>query len=466
MVCTYKALFNGKSKFGVRGGTHPVDTAGIVLDDAHAAFSLVRDSFTLNINSGSDRDRYENLAGLFRESFKELDRLGTFDDILSGSEYATLEVPYWAWLDKVDAVRAQLKTDSEKHKFEWPLLRDNLYCCHALISKHCVSITPVLPLVNMIPTFQEASRRIYMSATIADDSELIRTFDTDPNAVKNVLKSKSLAGVSERMILIPDLMPFDFDVRDSIVKLLKMTAARKIGAIVLVSSDELAKKWSDAGDVVIGSENVDGYVMRLQRGDFFGPVTFSNRYDGIDLPGNSCRLLVMSGMPAGTSAYELFKAGALHTSDTITRMISQRIEQGIGRGARGAGDHCVIILTGSDITSWISKHINFQFLTSPTRAQLQIGTEISKEIKNFDDLVSTIERSYVRDKEWVGYHAETLAELVTDEQRDSNDAFVASLERKALSLWNDSYNEKAVSTIERGILECVELDAYSAPSFH
>lgn len=27
---------------------------------------------------------------------------------------------------------------------------------------------------------------------------------------------------------------------------------------------------------------------------------------------------------------------------TITRMIAQRKEQGIGRGARGAGDHCVV----------------------------------------------------------------------------------------------------------------------------
>ena len=41
MIATYNALFHGKSKFGIRGG--------IILDDAHAAFSVIRDSFTLEV---------------------------------------------------------------------------------------------------------------------------------------------------------------------------------------------------------------------------------------------------------------------------------------------------------------------------------------------------------------------------------------------------------------------------------
>ena len=42
-----------------------------------------------------------------------------------------------------------------------------------------------------------------MSATIADDSEIIRTFDASKDFVTRPLLSSSLAGISERMILIP-----------------------------------------------------------------------------------------------------------------------------------------------------------------------------------------------------------------------------------------------------------------------
>ncbi len=49
-----------------------------------------------------------------------------------------------------------------------------------------------------------------MSATIPDDGEIIRSFDAVPEALKKPLGSKSLAGVSERMILVPELMEFKF----------------------------------------------------------------------------------------------------------------------------------------------------------------------------------------------------------------------------------------------------------------
>lgn len=45
MVASYKALFNGFSKFGVRGGRMPVRAGAVILDDAHVAFSVVRESF-------------------------------------------------------------------------------------------------------------------------------------------------------------------------------------------------------------------------------------------------------------------------------------------------------------------------------------------------------------------------------------------------------------------------------------
>ncbi|MEY0971672.1 DEAD/DEAH box helicase [Providencia huaxiensis] len=67
MVATYKALFNGQSKFGIRGGAKaPVKAGLIILDDAHVAFSVVRESFTLVVDADKNSTCYAGLTSLFR----------------------------------------------------------------------------------------------------------------------------------------------------------------------------------------------------------------------------------------------------------------------------------------------------------------------------------------------------------------------------------------------------------------
>jgi len=449
MIGTYKSLFNGRSKFGLRGSSNPQKVGAIVLDDAHAAFSVLRDTFSLEVKYEESGDGYSNLIDLFRKAFKEVDKLGTLEDVVEGSDNSILEVPYWAWHEQIDAVRELLKTESDKYGLVWPLIRDRLHLCHALISKNSFTITPILPLVNEFPTFYDAPRKIYMSATIADDSEIIRTFDANPESVKKPLFSRSLAGVSERMILIPGLMSFDFN-DDSIGRIVKWTAnTKKVGSIILVPSDKDANSWSEIAAVAKGSTQVEDLVAQLQEESFKGPAVFSNRYDGIDLPGDACRVLVMGGLPIGNSNYEMFRASALYGGTTLTRMLAQRIEQGMGRGARGAGDHCAILLVGKDISSWVSKDANFRNLTSATRAQLDMGIEISKEVKDLRDFATTIQKSIAREEDWTEYHAESLAELTAEEEIDNLYIELAKVERKALNLWNDGYHSNSITKIEK-----------------
>ncbi len=449
MIATYKALFNGKSKFGILGSKNIQKVSAIIFDDAHVAFSEVRDSFTLEIKS--DTDLYSKLTSLFMNSFKEIDKLGTYEDILAGKDSIILEVPYWEWNRKLDVVRLMIKENNFDNEISWPLIRDQLYLCHALVDRNKFTITPILPNVNLIPTFSEAPRRIFMSATITDDSDIVRTFDVDNNVINNILKSRSLAGISERMILIPDLTRVSIDIKSSFKSILDFTINQKYGAIILVSTDKNANDWSEIAKVAKGPIEVEEMVTKLQKLEDFGPFVFSNRYDGIDLPGNSCRLLVMNGLPKGTSIYEQFRGSVLFGGDSITRLIAQRIEQGIGRGSRGSGDYTVVILSGLDLSAWISKRGNFNFLTSATKAQLEIGSEISKEVNNTDDILDLMQQCFSRDKDWVEYQAESLAELV-DEEEQSNFSFQTAIaERKAINLWQNGYYDKAIDKINQFI---------------
>ena len=336
MVATYAALFNGRSRFGTSGGSRDiVNLRGLILDDAHTAFSDIRAQFTISIKSDERDTLYSELSHLFRSDFGELNRQGTFDDVVSGRDNTVLEVPYWSWLTKYKDIREKLSHFTEgSFSLQWALIRDYFHLCHALISRDDFSITPLYPMVEMFPSFSGCEHRVYMSATVADDSSIIRTFNASSDSVSKSITPTSLAGVGERMILIPGLMQIPTpDIRD-VVEILVEWISKSSGVIILAPSNRAAEyRWGGKATIAQGDE-VATSVEALVDGKNYGPYVFPNRYDGIDLPGNSCRLLIYDGIPRGSNSYDLYRATVFEGSSAINSTIAQRIEQGIGRLAR------------------------------------------------------------------------------------------------------------------------------------
>ena len=73
MVASYKALFNGLSKFKIRGAGNSQSVGAIILDDAHVAFSELRDAFTLTVSKEKNEETYRFLSSLFRSDFNDID---------------------------------------------------------------------------------------------------------------------------------------------------------------------------------------------------------------------------------------------------------------------------------------------------------------------------------------------------------------------------------------------------------
>lgn len=413
MIATYSALFHGMSKFGLEGDLEITSAEGIIFDDAHTSESTIRDQFTMKIKYDEHMELFEEIVGLFRGDFEEIERIGVFDDVIDGKDSKVLEVPYWAWAIKEGQIRNLLKISSDKFKFQWKLLRDKLKYCHCLISTKEINITPMYPLVNLFPTFSNSKKRIYMSATLANDSTIIRTFDADYNSVLKPIEVDSNISMGERMILAPALMNINMDMK-KLVKSLSEEISKKYGVIILTPSGRCAEQWKDIGTYASNSREVLKQVEEMTKQQIKGPFIWANRYDGIDLPADTCRLLVISGKPGVVSIYDRYMASILNGSQLINSIVAQRIEQGIGRATRGAGDYCVILFEGEDIITWISEYSNLNLLSPSTRAQLELGNYISKEIKDMNELVSTIKNCYDRNQEWTALHAEMLAEINND----------------------------------------------------
>lgn len=451
LVGAYETLFNGRSKFGVRGTGHEVVKVGaIILDDAHVALSSVREAFTLDIALKDYRAVYTELADRFRPAFKEVGRSGAFADIIGGRDFGIIEVPSWAWHRKLDEVQQYLSgVVDDIDPFIWPLLRDNLGMCHCLFSKARVSITPIFPPVDMLPTFDDAPRRIYMSATIADDSEIVRTFGAASEAIAKPIVSTSLAGVGERMILVPGLMKLDAAaIQPMVKKIATKLAEGKRGVAILSPSGAAAKEWTDIAEYPETTRAVSEKVVAMQAGEAFGPLVLANRYDGIDLAGNACRFLVMDNLPQGTTNYDMFRMNVVADA-AVNSLLAQRIEQGIGRGTRGGADYCVIMLVGSKLVGWIGRKKNLDSLTASTRVQLKTGQEVSEAVTTPKEVGETIMKCLKRDPDWVAYHASELAEAAHAAPVDEIALKVAAVERKAFRLQRLGQYEKALAAIEK-----------------
>ena len=135
-----------------------------------------------------------------------------------------------------------------------------------------------------------------MSATIADDSAIIRTFGANPKSVSKPIVPETLAGVGERMILAPSLTKIEQKDHAKLVRDLVTQVAKTYGVVFLVPSERSSNRWKTVATLKMGDE-VEVAVDQLVAGTSHGPFVFASRYDGIDLIGNACRLLILDGMP-------------------------------------------------------------------------------------------------------------------------------------------------------------------------
>lgn len=104
----------------------------------------------------------------------------------------------------------------------------------------------------------------------------------------------------------------------------------------------------------------------------------ANRYDGIDLPGIACRIVVLDGKPDLFSLQEKFLSERAQASAALSERLRTRIVQGAGRCTRGPNDYAVVLVLGSDITRYFSRAENKSALEPELQAEVQFGWENSK----------------------------------------------------------------------------------------
>ncbi|WP_210246835.1 DEAD/DEAH box helicase [Devosia ginsengisoli] len=345
LVANVHKLINGRSVFGV--GERKIPIGAIVIDDAHACLSVVSDQFSLRSSEGSPV--YDGLLEMFSGDLENQSPAGLLD-VRESDPNAVLAVPYWAWQAKGGDVLALLHANRAGKDLEWrwPLLSDCIPLCTCIFGAGRVEVAPRFIPIDRIPSFAGANRRIYMTATLADDTILVSHFQADGAEVSKPIRPKGGGDIGDRMILSPQEINPEYTVDE--VKGLVARIADDLNVVVIVPSKSRSEYWSDVSDQTLDKDSIHDGVAKL-RGDHVGLTVLINKYDGIDLPGEACELLVIDGLPEVHGLAERLEMLLMDgTKRQLVRQV-QRIEQGMGRGVRSSDDHCVVLLLGGNLRS-------------------------------------------------------------------------------------------------------------------
>ncbi len=377
LVANIDKLVNGKSVFGVGVTGTKIAIGTVVIDDAHACLDAVADQFSIDLTM--KHPAYTPLLDLFSEDLMAYSHVG-WVELSRGDPQSLMQVPFWAWQAKCDRVIEILDAhrDSEGLRFSWPLLKEVIGLCTCVFGGTGFQAKPRCLPIDQIPAFARAKRRIYMTATLADDGILISHLGADAAAVADPIRVKGPGEIGDRMIIAPqEVNPnaTDEEVRD-----LAVQVATSLNVVVLVPSFSRAAFWEGVANQTLARETIAAGVAELKK-KHVGLTVLVNRYDGVDLPDDACRLLIIDGLPETYGLVDRIDAAAMEgTQLQLLRQI-QRLEQGMGRGVRSGEDRCAVLLLGARLTQRVNMPEARTMFTAATLAQIEMGKVMTRQIK-------------------------------------------------------------------------------------
>jgi len=192
--------------------------------------------------------------------------------------------------------------------------------------------------------------------------------------------------------------------------------SKKHNIVVIVPSRQRSLFWNDATDLILDRDNINYGVNSLKNGHI-GLVVFINKYDGVDLPDNACRILVIDGLPNIRNEYDAFVQNVNPSSKRLLSEQIQKVEQGMGRGVRSNNDYCVAILMGKGLSDIIIRADGYKFFSIATQKQFELSRQLwdmlreNNHTPKINEIFSLADYSLNRNIDWIKASKDTLSTI-------------------------------------------------------
>jgi hypothetical protein len=370
-ITTYSGVFNSRPRIG--------DAQCLVLDDAHASENYIANMWSVEINRISNPELYQFIINLFRDGLPSAFYTDIIDDSDINTELIEL-LPGRYVREYAKGLRDLLDSHLEEETsswYAWNIIKDHIAACGIFISWYSILIRPFIPPALTHAAFTRANQRVYMSATLGAGGELeritgVRSIDRIP-----VPTGWDKRGSGRRLFLVPQVSMPDEDAMDVV-----MTATQDFPrSLILVPSQHDASEFitelRNNGLTVLGATDIEDSLDTFSTSKKSALVL--SRYDGLDLPDDACRLLIMGGLPCGTNLQEKFLWSRIAAYSLLRDRILTRFAQGVGRCTRSDNDFSVVFIWDRRLVDFILKQENRRILTPELQAELQFGIENCKD---------------------------------------------------------------------------------------
>jgi hypothetical protein len=201
-------------------------------------------------------------------------------------------------------------------------------------------------------------------------------------------------------------------------------------------------------------------------------LVLANRYDGIDLAHDSCRLIIFGGKPAGTNLQELFLLSRLNASKMLMDRIRTRFVQGVGRCCRSETDYCAVIIFGQELYQYCSRIDFVKSMSADLQAEIKFGLR-NCELQDVevDDFLYLIDQLLKRSREWKDADADIRKIAQKLEQiPDIKARLLSKIAKKEVKFTYQLWKKEFLSAINTAIEIADELsnsddaDGYRSPS--
>lgn len=364
-ITTYSSIFNSSPKL------EPAQL--LIFDDAHAGEQYVAEAFRVQITRAEVPEAYSNsldaiapgLDGLYLEQL----RSGSGKSALGSSPRLVVPAQDENILKNLD--RALATASNPDVEFRFQMIRKGLAGCLVFVGPDSIYIRPLVPPTHENRIFRDARQRIYLSATLGYGGELERAFGRFPIERLPLPSSSQEPRAGRRFFLFPALVE-DTTPDEAIEEITRQAGKALVLTPDTQSAQNLSTRLACDNWPILDNRNIDTSLAQFA-GAVNGVCGLANRYDGIDLPGDACWLVVLQGLPDSLSLMERFLNDRARAGSTSAERIRTRVIQGTGRCTRDPDDTAIVAVCGPDLTNYLSRPDTRSALGPELQAEIDFG---------------------------------------------------------------------------------------------